>query len=68
MSVIPPGSYSGDYSRAPGKADTKADRRPGRARSMVPTAAYGYEVQANQAVAALNPSPTTIRNLSYSPE
>jgi len=29
---------------------------------------YGYEVQAYQAVAAFHPSPTTIRNLSYSPE
>ena len=36
--------------------------------SFLPTTAYGYEVQAYQAVAVLNPNPTTIRNLSYSPE
>lgn len=36
--------------------------------SVFPTAAYVYEVQAYQAVARFHPSPTTIRNLSYSPE
>ena len=33
-----------------------------------PGGPYGYEVQASQAVAAFQPSPMTIRNLSYSPE